>query len=345
MQEEKAGRDEERARLRRAALPDAAFETSADSLFERSFPVLNDELRASALAAYRNLLRSIGEGLLFELEEHGPALDLQAAIGRVLETPAFRSPALASALAHRAEEHVSARRIQDARSHFLFLGDASAGGPVDSWTRDEDETLAARAAAFLQLRPARKSEGAGPQLHADELPKDVAAAVHWSLAAALCEKQPIEVAHAVSAATQRLVGEHDAVRSPQFAAIRLVRRLHERGDLEDRLLLELTVSGELLLLGAAAAVRGGISTGTAWLLLMRGEAATTMTLLAALKLRAPAHDQLTALLLYGTGRVAALDGALDLASAAGERVDEAAAQEALEWWQLSPMFRAAAEKL
>ncbi|MBZ6378715.1 hypothetical protein B5C34_11460 [Pacificimonas flava] len=326
-------------RWRDAGLPPAALGRYPDLLFDRTIPVVTDHLRALALSALRSLLACVAERLLYDIEDFGKSLDISRALDRMLGSPGVRDAELSAALVQRAEEHLVAERLANL-DEIAFDLDAAISGPMLARLAEyEDAQVRSPVLTFSRLMELRCGEE--PRLLMDELPAALAERLYWLLSAELARGQDTATVRMICGAVERLIAERDIVRSAQHAAVMLMQRLEEREELTDGFVLRLVAEGEVLLAVAALAVRGRVSTGTAWVLLLRGEPDVQAAYLAATGFGNQAGARIIALLRWAGGRDEDYRQAVRGAKDAFDRLDRDDANASLEWWRLNREFRLA----
>lgn len=332
------------ARLRRAAVPFAGLGEYPDLLFDRTRPVISDRLRTYALGALSSLLSALGERLVYEVEDFGKSLDLQQSLDRLMHSHAVREPRLAAALVHRAEEREICDRLESLDELVLDAAPGEQADLLSALHEHSDTDVRRRAHRYSRLAGVRSGAG-GVCLLPDELPPEVADSLYWNLAASLSAEQPVRTVEAVARAADRLLAERDIVRSPQHAAVSLMERLAERGDLGDSHIYRALLARDPLLACAALSVRGELSTGTAWLLLARGGEETQAALFQALGFQNGPAVRIIAVMQIAAGSQSSLAEARRSAEVAFGRVDAELAKRALRWWRLEPAFRMSWERL
>jgi hypothetical protein len=334
----------EAMRLRRAGLPPVAFGSYPDTLFDRTLPVVTDRLRSAALACLEGLLFSIGERLVYDVEDFGKALDLSAAVARLIGHEVLRDPALVAALFHRAEEHGVEDALAKLSADNIALGEPTSGDrPFEALQKHDDPEVRRRGLALSRLMKLRRAEP--PRLLAEELPGDIAADLHWLLAAELGRGRDLATEAALAVSAERVLAERDILRAAQHLCVLLAQRLAERDELTDSLPLRLLAEGELLLAITMLAVRAEVSTGTAWVVLIRGETDAQIALLSGAGLSEPVVERTLALLRTATGQASSVSAARESVRSARSAFDRAHGKAALEWWRLDPRYRSASGRL
>ncbi|HET7410862.1 MAG TPA: hypothetical protein VFJ13_11750, partial [Paracoccaceae bacterium] len=171
-----ADRQRLRARLRAVSIPRGLSPQLPQNLFDRNQLTITDQLRSLSLSAYRSLLMSLGERILYRLGEAAAGFDLPAAVDELTARTDEHSPTLISAILHRAEETVLAGEMESISSGAIVVGGDARGGR--NWLAgledSEDRTLADRARVYRRLKKIRAGAQGAPVLLADELPEYLA---------------------------------------------------------------------------------------------------------------------------------------------------------------------------
>ena len=346
------------SRLRRASVPERASRHLADTLFDKRALFVTEELRSYARTAYHNLLVNLAERFRQELNGRGADIRTDDVIAAFLDTPVDVSPDLASALYHRSEEARLSKRLRSLSASAFLVGDSEDPETLASAWGREDRQLAARLDAYIRLRAPRSSEETGPTLSLDELGEHLSEALVWRLAGRLAATlanvngADDETGSGAEApdlpsferAAGTIAGEVDIVRSVQHAAMMLAARIAERGHLGDWLVMKALLSGDVLLAVSLVAVRARLSSGTAWLLLIRNMRTSAATLLRAAGFEDPAARQILQLLYQASGEEADADAARAAADDDYAAVDRQAAQDMLAFWRLDPRLRSGLEQ-
>lgn len=337
-QQRKSDEQEEAIRrLSRAAVPFAGLGDYPDMLFDHSRPVVTDRLRANALAALSSLVSSLGERIIYEVEDLGKSLDLERSVQRLVGSRAIRRPDLAAALIHRAEEREVATRLSCLDDLVVDGSLGEQGDLLTSLQGHADPEVRRSALRYGRLQSLR--EGEDVRILPDELPHAVAENLCWDLAAVLSDGQDIRTVEAIVAATERILADREITRSPQHVLVTLMDRLLERGDLSATHLHRALLARDPLLACAATAVLAGVSIRTSWLLLMRADVETQAVLFTALNVPASFAARLIALLQFAGGSKAAMAEARNSAEVVLSKTEPDLASRALRWWRLRPDFR------
>jgi hypothetical protein len=151
---------------------------------------------------------------------------------------------------------------------------------------------------------------------------------------------------AISAAAARMIADYDEGESLEARALRLARRLHQTGRLDDALLLRTLEEGCLPLFVAGLALRGALDYQAAWEVLSdpRGRGPALL-----LRIAEVGRAMAAAILLVLNERGRLFSGAA--ADAATEQLDlfdetdAGAAHDVLQLWQVDPGYRAAIARL
>jgi uncharacterized protein (DUF2336 family) len=323
-----------RARLS-AAIADLALPDSS-RLTEWQLTTLH-ALLAGLIRGIEDDLRSALAGHFGE-EARGPlraaltSAQLAIALPVLKEAGALDEPGLVSALLRRAEEHRLARASGETALLVELAGDG-------------EEGLASEAMALLTAHSGRLDAFQEPLIGRVELSAEIEHGLVWSVAAAL--RRYLVVQHgvaapaadeAIAAATWQWLARYDEGGTIDALSLRVARRLHELGRLDDALTVRALEEAGLPLFLAALAVRTGLDPASVWDIL--GDAPGRGP---ALLLRAAGLERRHAavILLRLLDREEAVLPQLDRFDTLGD--DEAL--QLLGLWRLDPGYRAAIARL
>jgi hypothetical protein len=209
----------------------------------------------------------------------------------------------------------------------------------------EDGAVAAAAMTLILARGRRHDRFGQCLLHFDDLPSAEAAALVHIICAALRG----EVADAagvsrgdvvLSEASEQVVSRHDPESSIEALTGRLVQLLDEERSLSDELIGAAASEGEIIFVGHALALRGGIRGEVAVDELLSGSDGRVMALLRIAGVR----REVAASLLAGVGDLLGIVDAGE-AIAAFDAMTDAQVEEARNWLTADPAYRSAAAAL
>jgi hypothetical protein len=265
----KAGSDD--ARLLDAAVRERLAVAAADIRLPPALR-LTEWQRTTVSALVARIVRAVEDELRTSLADSPPAREnesLHAALtsahvsiaGPILDRSGAHADApLVASLIRRAEEHRLARTRGTSETPLLL-----------ELIRDDDEAVAEQAMAILIAHSRRFDRFSEPVAARTDLAAELEHRLVWRVAAALrlyLVQQhgvaPATADEAIASAAERLLADYDEGDSLEARSMRLVRRLHEQGRLDD-VIVERTLSeGSLPLFLAAIAVRASLGAGAAW---------------------------------------------------------------------------------
>lgn len=337
------GRHDE-ARLLHAAARERLLIAAADlSLPERLR--LSDWQRSKASSLWSKLIRTIEDELRADLAQEEavqahPSLAAALASAHVpiavpiLERAAVRDHVLVATLVRRTEEHRRARSRGTADMPFLV-----------ELIRDPDPIVAEHAMAVLTGQSRRFDSFDEPAAARTELSAELQHRLVWRVAAALrhymVELHGFDAAAAdqhVVAGAERLLASYDEGDTLEARAMRLARRLHETGRLDDGFVERILQEGMLTLLVAALAVRNALSHASAWDIVSEPRGRGAVFLLRAAGVERSHAAAILLMLAPAEDAVAAQVDLFDV-------VDLASARDALRLWQANPGYREAIAEL
>jgi uncharacterized protein (DUF2336 family) len=305
---------------------------------------LSEWQRTTLLALLARLVRGIEDDLRSALSRRFAA-EGQEALGAALssaqlaialpileEAGALGEPALIAVLLRRAEEHRLSRASGETALLVELAGDA-------------DEAIAAEAMSLLTAHSGRFDAFQEPLMGRIELPAELEHDLVWSIAAAL--RRYLVARHQVSApaadeAIAAAAGEwlsgYDEGATVEALSLRLARRLHGAGRLDDGLVVRTLEDAGLPLFLAALAVRTGLDPASAWEILADAAGRGPALLLRAAGLE---RRHAAVILLRLLDREEAVIPQLDLF----DTTPDGEATRLLGLWRLDPGYRAAVARL
>lgn len=209
---------------------------------------------------------------------------------------------------------------------------------LDRWVADADGQLAAAAMALVIARGRRRDRFGQQRLLFDDLPGEEAVALAYIMAAALRIRLARAPAsdRALAASAGRLLSRHDEGMRLDAQVGALIRVLESAERLNDALIGQVLIEGDVALLSAMLARRAGVPQDLAWDHIMAG-ADGRLVLLA--RLAGVARDCAARLLAELGTLVGIADPAGELAAFDGLSPDQV--EDARGEWRLAPAFRAA----
>ena len=144
----------------------------------------------------------------------------------------------------------------------------------------------------------------------------------------------VTIDEALAAAAARLLDRHDERRRVEVREVTLAEALYAARGPDDELITALATEGDAALLAASCAVRAGIASETAWMLLVDDGASDAMLLARLAGLARPAAASLVATL----GEPLAWGDPGD-AIGCFDRAAQADVDAARRWWRLPPSYR------
>lgn len=314
---------------------------------------LTEWQRITASTLLGQLVRAIEDALRGALAEsfsdheglHAALTSAHVAIALPLLERAnvLRDDDLGNVLVRRVEEHRFYKANADPAKDDLIV----------ELIRDADGAIASEAMALLIARSRRFDRFQEPAMAETELSAELQHRLVWMVAAALRQYMvqrhgiaPGTADSAISAAAARMIADYDEGESLEARALRLARRLHQTGRLEDALLLRTLEEGCLPLFVAGLALRGALDYQAAWEVLSdpRGRGPALL-----LRIAEVGRAMAAAILLVLNERGRLFSGAA--ADAATEQLDlfdetdSGAAHDVLQLWQVDPGYRAAIARL
>ena len=294
---------------------------------------LTEQERALMSAMLGALINQIADeirlGLPHDLLAHAEP-DRDRIVPRLWHGGALDRPALVLLLLRRADEQLIAAACRDRRG-------AADGGTVERLVGNGDGAIASAAMALAVARGRRRDRFGRLGLEYDDVPRDEAQALVHLVAAAMrhgIAGASVAIDEALAEAAERLLDRHDAQRRVEVRALGLAEALIAARGADDALFAALAAEGDAALLAALCAVRAGIATESAWMLLVNDGARDAMLLARLAGLARPAAAALVAALaeplLWGEAgaAIACFDGPTDVEIDAAGR-----------WWRLPLAYR------
>jgi uncharacterized protein (DUF2336 family) len=246
--------------------------------------------------------------------------------------------------------NVLVRRVEE---HRYWKANAPADGAdlLFELVRDEDGEAAAEAMELVIARSRRFDRFQEPDMGQVDLPAELQHKLVWLVAAALRHYivqqhglGPVDGIIEESAAA--LIAGHDEGAILEARAMRLTRRLHALGRLDDALLVRALSEGMLPLFIAGLATLAGLGHGAAWEVVAdpRGRGPAIL-----LRAAGVSRDAAAEILLVANSRGPLVSGVEGEATAAQletfDSLDPASAAEVLRLWRADPGYRASVARV
>ena len=302
---------------------------------------LTEQERALMTVMLHQLVRDLASALRAALPGGWLAAndeDDAALVDTLRTTGLLDEPGLMALLLQRAdEERISvAARARGGRREARIL---------QSLVSNAHGAVAAAAMALILARGRRRDRFGQCLIAFDDLQPGSASALVNSIAAALREELAAnrgvpEADRELAEAVQRLMGERDANRSVASLTSALIGQLDEAGTLTDELILAAAHEGEVGVVAAVLARRGGIALDAALDVFLSGDAPAVMALFRA----AAVSRDLAAGLLAGIGDLLGIADAGDAISLFDEMA-QADVDSVRSWLTTDPSYRAALDRL
>lgn len=173
----------------------------------------------------------------------------------------------------RSDEHRLAIALRDNLSTDVAdaLVDHGGSDVLEALIRNEDAQLSRRAMEFLVAESRRHDRFQEPLLNRADMPTDLAYRMYWWVSAALRGKilrdftiDETTLDDAMQEAARRALAEHDEGMTAQARAMRLARRMRERGELTDSFLLGALRQSKISLFVAGLAERARLTYHMTW---------------------------------------------------------------------------------
>ena len=229
---------------------------------------LSEQERALMIAMLDDLIATIADEIIAGLKDGLDSIGgdgHDALIARLWASGLLDRPGLVALLLRRADE-------QRLASSLLLRQTPGRPSLVQRWVADSDGELAACAMALVIARGRRRDRYGQGRLLFDDLPAEEAVALVHAVAAGLRTPLPAHPAidRALAAGAEQLLARHDENERIDALLAGLVRMLERGGRLDDALAVDAAGEGEVALLSAMLARRGGVPEDKAWEHLMAG---------------------------------------------------------------------------
>ena len=321
---------------RRAGL--ARLETVRRDFFLDSRVRLSEQERALMTAMLDDLIATIADEIIAGLRDGLDSIGgggHDALIARLWASGMLNRPGLVALLLRRADE-------QRLASSLLLRQTPGRPPLVQRWVADSDGELAACAMALVIARGRRRDRYGQGRLLFDDLPAEEAMALVHAVAAGLRAPLPAHPAidRALAACAEQLFARHDENERIDAMLAGLVRMLERGGRLDDALVVDAAGEGEVVLLSAVLARRGGVPEATAWDYLIDGVDGRLVLLARLAGIARGTAARLVA-------ELGALTGVSDPAAemARFDALGEQAIEDQRGEWRLPPAYQAAREAL
>ena len=251
-------------------------------------------------------------------------------VPRLWRSGVLDRPTLVLLLLRRADEQSVRAACRERRA-------AGEGGMVERLVGDGDGVVASAAMALAVARGRRRDRFGRMGLEFDDIPHDEASALVHLVAGAIragIAPPSVTIDEALAAAAARLLDRHDERRRVEAREVTLAEALYAARGPDDELIAALATEGDAALLAASCAVRAGIASETAWMLLVDNGASDAMLLARLAGLARPAAASLVATL----GEPLAWGDPGD-AIGCFDRAAQADVDAARRWWRLPPSYR------
>ena len=294
---------------------------------------LTEQERALMSAMLGTLVDQVADeirlGLPHDLLAHAEP-DRDRIVPRLWRGGALDRPALILVLLRRADEQLITAACRNTRA-------VADGGTVERLVGDSDGAIASAAMALAVARGRRRDRFGRLGLEFDDVPRDEAQGLVHLVAAAMRQGisgASVAIDDALSSAAERLLDRHDDQRRVEVRALTLAEALVAAHGADDTLIAALAAEGDAAVLAALCAVRAGIATESAWLLLVNDGARDAMLLARLAGLARPAAAALVAALAEPL-----LWGEPGAAIASFDRFTESEIDMAARWWRLPLAYR------
>lgn len=299
---------------------------------------LSEQERALMTAMLDDLVATIADEIIAGLPDGLDSLGRDghdALIARLWASGLLDRPALIALLLRRADE----QRLSSALQLRQSPGRRTL---VQRWVADQDGDLSAGAMALVIARGRRRDRYGQGRLLFDDLPAEEAVALVHIIAAALRTPLPAHPAidRALAEGANALLARHDEGERIDAILAALARMLERSGRLDDALAEDAAAEGDVALLCALLARRGGVPEALAWDHLVAGGQGRLVLLARLAGLARPTAARLVAELGVLTG---VSDPASDMArfdSLAADAVEDVRGE-----WRLPSDYREARDRL
>ncbi len=299
---------------------------------------LSEQERALMTAMFDDLITTIADEIIAGLKNGLDSIGgdgHDALIARLWASGLLDRPGLVALLLRRADEQRLAASLQ--------LRQVPGRPPlVQRWVADSDGELAACAMALVIARGRRRDRYGQGRLLFDDLPAEEAVALVQAVAAGLRAPLPAHPAidRALTSGAELLLARHDENERIDALLAGLVRLLERGGRLDDALVIDAAGEGEVALLAAMLARRGGVPEACAWDHLIAGGQGRLVLLARLSGITRGTAARLVA-------ELGALTGVSDPAAemAQFDALGEQAIEDQRGEWRLQPAYHAAREAL
>jgi hypothetical protein len=229
---------------------------------------LSEQERALMAAMLDDLIATIADEIIAGLKDGLDTIGAEghdALIARLWASGLLDRPGLVALLLRRADEQRLAASLQRRQT-------PGRAPLVQRWVADSDSELASCAMAVVMARGRRRDRYGQGRLLFDDLLAEDAVALVYAVAAGLRSPLPAHPAidRALTAGAEQLLARHDENERIDAMLAGLVRMLERSERLDDLLVIDAAGEGEVELLAAILARRGGVPADRAWEYLIAG---------------------------------------------------------------------------
>ncbi len=274
----------------------------------------------------------------------------------ILENSALlKDPELIEIIRMRTDEHRMAIAMRDDVSEQVSnaLIEYGSEDVLEALLNNHDAQLNKRAMEYLVAESRRVDRFQEPLLHRSDLPPELAYKMYWWVSAALRKRilssfqvDPVLLEQAVKKAAQAAMVDRGDDQSAYIRAQRLVRRMHEGGELTVQFLLNTLRQQRVAVFVAGLAELAGISFRTAWRIFSDKGGESFAVLAKAIGVE---RNQFTSIYLLVVqareGGAAKTPGVLKDILALFDATSEVNAKGALQVWQRDDAYQEAIEEL
>lgn len=338
------GNQSDAARLLLAAARERFAVAAADLLLPDSAR-LTEWQRLTAAALLTRLIHGIEDDLRARLALRFEGHDaLHAALSSARVPIALPILERAGVLGDADLGNVLVRRVEE---HRFWKAHAPAEGSdlLFELVRDPDEEIAAEAMELVIARSRRFDRFQEPDMGQVDLPAELQHKLVWLVAAAL--RHYIVQQHGLAAVdgvieeeASALIAGHDEGAILEARAMRLARRLHQKGRLDGEALARILAEGMLPLFIAGLAALAGLEHDAAWEVIADPRGRGPAILLRAAGI---GRDPAASILFVANSRGPLVSGVEGDATAAQlelfDSLDQGAAEDVLRLWRADPGYR------